>query len=135
MVEPKGKAGAFQVKRATRESVREVLVTNVLRETELQTDESNFYKITGKEFASHRTVTHGWGGGEYVGPDGQATNAAENFFGIFKRGMRGTYTFCGEQHLQRYVAEFAFRYSNRSGLGISDGDGRKLLSRVSRASA
>jgi transposase-like protein len=28
----------------------------------------------------------------------------------------------GEQHLQRYLNEFAFRYSNRSGLGITDGE-------------
>jgi hypothetical protein len=36
--------------------------------------------------------------------------------------MRGTYTFCGEQHLQRYLTEFQFRYNNRSGLGVSDGE-------------
>jgi len=35
-------------------------------------------------------------------------------------GMRGTYHFCGEQHLQCYLDEFAFRYSNRSGLGVGD---------------
>jgi hypothetical protein len=39
---------------------------------------------------------------------------------MFKRGMRGTYTFCGEQHLQRYLTEFQFRYNYRSGLGVSD---------------
>jgi transposase-like protein len=123
LVEPNGKARVVHVKRATAQSVREILVANVSRKSELHTDESKLYTHVGKEFASHKTVTHGWGGsGEYVGPDGQTTNAAENFFGIFKRGMRGTYTFCGEQHLQRYVTEFAFRHNNRSGLGISDGE-------------
>ena len=34
--------------------------------------------------------------------------------------MRGTFIHCGEQHLQRYLNEFSFRYSNRSGLGIDD---------------
>ena len=34
-------------------------------------------------------------------------------FSIFKRGMIGTYQHCGEQHLQRYLNEFDFRYSNR----------------------
>jgi hypothetical protein len=34
--------------------------------------------------------------------------------------MRGTYHFCGEQHLQRYLNEFSFRCCNRSGLGIDD---------------
>lgn len=27
---------------------------------------------------------------------------------------------CGEQHLQRYLNEFAFRYSHRSRLGVED---------------
>ena len=30
------------------------------------------------------------------------------------------YHFCGEQHLQRYLNEFSFRYSNRSGVGVDD---------------
>jgi hypothetical protein len=57
---------------------------------------------------------------EYVNAAGLTTNNVENFFGVFKRGIRGTYTFCGEQHLQRYLTEFQFHYNNRSGLGISD---------------
>ena len=49
--------------------------------------------------ATHKTVTHSWGGGEYAGSDGQTTNAAENFFGIFTRRMVGTDHKCDEQHL------------------------------------
>ena len=41
--------------------------------------------------------------GEYVNKDGYTTNNVENFFGVFKKGMVGTYHFCGEQHLQRYL--------------------------------
>lgn len=36
--------------------------------------------------------------------------------------MKGIYQHCGEQHLQRYLDEFNFRYSNRSALGIEDGE-------------
>ncbi len=50
------------------------------------------------------------------------TNTVEGFFGIFKRGMVGVYQHCGEQHLQRYLDEFGFRYSNRVRLGYSDTD-------------
>jgi hypothetical protein len=32
----------------------------------------------------------------------------------------GVYHHISEQHLDRYLAEFDFRYSNRSGLGIAD---------------
>jgi hypothetical protein len=77
------------------------------------------YAPIGKEFDDHQTMKHT--GREYVNPAGFTTKNVENFFGIFKRGMRGTYTFCGEQHLQRFLTEFHFRDNNRSGLGISDG--------------
>jgi hypothetical protein len=48
--------------------------------------------------------------------------------------MKGTYRFCGEQHLQRYLNEFQFRFNRRAKLGFTDGERRRLL-RVSRASA
>jgi transposase-like protein len=123
LVEPKGRVRAFHVKTATVKSVRKILVTNAHRASELHTDESRLYVEVGKEFAGHKTVEHGSNArGYFVGKDGQTTNAVENFFGNFKRSMKGTYRFCGEQHLQRYLAEFEFRHNNRSGLGINDGE-------------
>lgn len=123
LVEPKGRARVFHVQPATADKVREILVTNARRSSELHTDESSLYVKVGKEFAAHKTVEHGVNQrGFYVGKDGQTTNAVENFFGNFKRSMKGTYRFCGEQHLQRYLNEFEFRHNNRSGLGISDGE-------------
>lgn len=122
LVEPQtGKVRAVAMEKANLETVREFLFTNVDRKSELHTDQSNLYVQTGKEFAAHKTVHHGWNGrGEYVGKDGQTTNNVENFFGVFKKGMVGVYHFCGEQHLQSYLNEFAFRYTNRAGVGIND---------------
>ena len=34
--------------------------------------------------------------------------------------MVGVCQHCGEQYLHRYLAEFDFRYSNRSALGVED---------------
>jgi hypothetical protein len=48
------------------------------------------------------------------------TNNAENYFGIFTRGLIGTYHHVSEQHLSRYLAEFDFRQSNRVALGVHD---------------
>ena len=48
------------------------------------------------------------------------TNTLEGFFQVFKRGMVGTYQHCGEQHLQRYLAEFDFRMNHRVKLGYGD---------------
>ncbi len=123
LVEPKGRARVFHVKSATAKVVRNILVTNARRTSELHTDESKLYTEVGREYAAHKTVEHGWNQrGYYVGKDGQTTNAVENFFGNFKRSMKGTYRFCGEQHLQRYLNEFEFRHNNRSGLGVTDGE-------------
>jgi hypothetical protein len=57
--------------------------------------------------------------GEYVRGEVH-TNTVEGYFSIFKRGMRGTYQHCKEKHLHRYLAEFDFRYNNRSALGVED---------------
>jgi len=48
--------------------------------------------------------------------------AAENYFSILKRGIYGVYQHVSEAHLQRYLNEFDFRYNNRAGLGVSDGE-------------
>jgi len=115
LVEPStGQARAFAVKSATADTVTKILFTNIRRKTTLVTDESNLYKAVGRHYGDHHA------GREYVNKDGYTTNNVENFFGIFKKGMVGVYHFCGEQHLQRYLDEFSFRYSNRSGLGIGD---------------
>jgi hypothetical protein len=67
----------------------------------------------------HEAVNHG--DGEYARGE-TTTNTVEGYFGIFKRGMRGVYHHCGEQHLQAYLNEFDFRYSNRAGLGVDDAE-------------
>ena len=135
LVDPSsGEARAFHVKRADAQTVREILVTNADRKSVLHTDESRLYVKVGDEFAAHKTVVHSWNqGGEYVGKDGQTTNNVENFFGVFKRGMRGTYIFCSEQHLKRYLSEFSFRYNYRSGLGVSDGERTVIALKIGRA--
>ena len=43
-----------------------------------------------------------------------------SFYSVFKRGMKGVYQHCSEKHLHRYVAEFDFRYNERSALGVDD---------------
>lgn len=121
LVEPDtGKARAFQVKGATTEDISRIVYTNIRRKATLVTDESALYTFVGKQFGDHQTVIHT--GREYVNKDGYTTNNVENFFGVFKKGMVGVYHFCGEQHLQRYLDEFSFRYSNRAGVGVTDGE-------------
>ncbi|CAN5419623.1 IS1595 family transposase [soil metagenome] len=117
LVERGGKVRSFKVDRADSDTLRTILFTNVKRSTDLHTDESALYTYTGKAYASHETVNHS--AKEYVRGTVH-TNTIEGFFSIFKRGMKGVYQHCGEQHLHRYLAEFDFRYNNRTALGIND---------------
>ena len=81
------------------------------------TDTAGGYIKLGKEFARHEMVDHGKG--EYV--RGYAhSNTVEGYFSVLKRGVYGTFHHVSEAHLARYLAEFDFRYSNRSALGIND---------------
>ena len=97
--------------------MRKVIGANVSADAHIRTDESPLYTGIHHKYASHKTVNHGRK--EYV-RDTASTNTVEGVFSIFKRGMIGTYQHCGEQHLQRYLSEFDFRYSNRVKLGYTD---------------
>jgi transposase-like protein len=110
LVERGGKVRTFHLEKATLNEVREILVTNASRKSDLHTDESLLYMSTGKEFASHKTVVHSRN--EYVRGHVH-TNTVENVWSVFKRGMIGIYQHCGEAHLHRYLAEFDFRYNHR----------------------
>lgn len=82
----------------------------------LWTDESLSYGPVAAEFIDHLTVNHS--ADEYVGPRGQSTNKAENFFSQLKRSLTGTHHRVSIEHLPRYLAEFDYRYTTK---GLSDG--------------
>lgn len=119
LVERGGKVRSFHVETATKATVRDILVRNVVRETILHTDESRLYTAVGKEYGAHHTVVHS--AGEYVRGTVH-TNTIEGVFSIFKRGMKGVYQHCAEKHLHRYLTEFDFRYNNRTALGVTDAE-------------
>jgi hypothetical protein len=85
----------------------------------MMTDESLIYPKIGAEFKSHYTVNHS--ANEYARLGSFIhTNTAESFFSILKRGITGVYHTISEAHLHRYLAEFDFRYNNRTALGVTD---------------
>ena len=97
------------------------MTDNVHHESDLMTDESYLYKRVGEDFAAHGTTKHSWK--EYVRYEGDRvvhSNTIENYFSVFKRGMRGVYQHCDEKHLHRYLAEFDLRYNRRIALGVGD---------------
>jgi transposase-like protein len=125
LVERDGKVRSRHVADVTADTLREAIEKVADAESHLMTDEAATYLGIGKEFAGHSTVNHSKD--EYVRLGGFVhTNTIENYFSILKRGVNGVYHHVSEAHLHRYLAEFDFRYSNRSGLGIEDAQRTKL---------
>ncbi len=112
-----GRAKSVVVKDLKKSTLYPILRENIAREATVYTDEAQYYKRLGPEFAHHDFTTHG--AGEYVRGDVH-TNTVEGYFRIFKRGMRGVYQHCNKKHLHRYAAEFEFRYNNRISNGSND---------------
>ncbi|HJW40383.1 MAG TPA: IS1595 family transposase [Rhizomicrobium sp.] len=118
LVERGGRARSFHMKEgATKLSMADLLRANVHPASRLHTDESALYVEAEKLVAKHERVHHGKG--EYARGD-VTTNSVEGYFGVFTRGLVGTYQHVSEQHLSRYLAEFDFRQSNRVALGVHD---------------
>jgi transposase-like protein len=122
LVERSGEVRSYHVAGSTVNEVIPIVTANVAKEAAVMTDSAQLYKYRLGDFASHDRVDHSkdeWARYE----DGRPvihTNTVENYFSVFKRGMRGTYQHCKEKHLHRYLAEFDFRYNNRSALGVED---------------
>ncbi len=144
LVERGGAVRSFHVDGTSAAQLVPILRANIAKETAIMTDEAGQYKYLDKDFASHDFVSHG--AEEYARYEGEKvihTNTIEGYFSIFKRGMKGVYQHCGEKHLHRYLAEFDFRYNNRSKLGCEDQEratralvgikGKRLTYRISDA--
>jgi len=82
----------------------------------LNTDTSPVYNEVGREFSKHETVDHVKD--EYVRGNAHI-NTAEGYFSQLKRSINGTYHHVSNKHLDRYLAEFDYRYSTRKAI---DGD-------------
>lgn len=117
LVERAGGARAMHIPDVRGATIHQALEAHASRKSHFRTDEGSVFKPVGWNFASHKYVTHSHG--EYVRGDVHS-NTVEGFFSILKRGIYGTYQAVSEHHLDRYLTEFSFRYSNREALGVND---------------
>lgn len=121
LVERGGEVRVRHVPDVTAKTLRKSIAKHVAKGTTMNTDEALAYWYMRKEFAAHGAVNHS--AGEYVSKDGKVhIQSAEAFFAILKRGVMGSFHSVSEQHLQRYVDEFAFRWNTRSAMGVEDAE-------------
>ncbi|MDP2416021.1 MAG: IS1595 family transposase [Hydrogenophaga sp.] len=119
LVERDGEKRTYHVANVTAATVRPILKSQIDAKARLMTDEAAVYTKVGREFSGHGVVKHG--AKEYARGDIN-TNTVESSFAILKRGLNGTFHSVSEKHLQRYCAEFDFRWNTRQSQGYSDTD-------------
>ena len=90
-----------------------ILQANIDCEAKVMTDEAGQYAHIDQCFAEHGVVIHSKGESVSKKDKRVHINSLENYFSIFKRGMKGVYQHCAKKHLHRYLAEFDFRYTFR----------------------
>jgi transposase-like protein len=117
LVERRGKVRSHHLPAVNADNLRPIVEAQIHGASHVMTDEGGADKKVGSEFAKHDFVNHS--AGEYVRGDAH-TNTVEGYFSIFKRGIYGTFHHVSQKHLKRYLAEFDFRYNERSALGVED---------------
>jgi len=116
IVERDGNVVAHKVTSTDSATLQGHLKNNVDPSATIVTDEWNGYNGLEKTFTAHEVVNHNLG--EFV--RGAAyTNSAESWIALLKRGVYGTFHHVSEEHLDRYVQEFVFRWDHRN---ITDGE-------------
>lgn len=116
LVNREGNMVAMKVPSVNSENIKSVIRKHVSKDATIMTDKYTVYQGLGEEFAGHEIVDHGKG--EYVRGSSH-TNTVEGWFALLKRGVTGTFHHVSEEHLDRYVDEFAFRYNRRE---LTDGE-------------
>jgi transposase-like protein len=111
LVERGGDVRSFHVPVVDSKSLKPIITEQLnAAKTRLMTDGERALLVTRQWVASHETVNHL--AREYVRGDVH-TNTVEGWFSLLKRGVMGTFHHVSEEHLDRYVDEFAFRYNSR----------------------
>lgn len=130
LVSREGKTRSFHVANVDKDNLKPILMAHIAKDTHLMTDGAGHYKKIGKEFDLHESTNHTQK--EYA-KDSKVegvrahSNTVESYFGILKRGIAGIYHHVSEEHLQRYVDEFDFRFTNRKSMGVDDVQRADLL--------
>jgi len=109
MLERGGRVKTMKVANTEKVILQPIIEANVMKGTNIMSDEWRGYNGLKYEY-NHEKVRHKKG--QYV--DGNIyTNTLEGHWGHVKRTIMGTYHIMTPKHINRYLAEFDFRYNNR----------------------
>jgi transposase-like protein len=115
LVERGGKVRSHHIPNVTAKTLRPIIDEQIAEATRTMSDDGGARIRHGSP--NHHSVNHSID--EYVRGDVH-TNTIESYFATMKRGITGVYHHVSAQHLKRYLAEFDFRYNERSALAVTD---------------
>ncbi len=124
-VQRQGNIYSQTIRTVSSNNIKKVLNDRVSKKAILNTDTFPAYVEVGLEYEDHNVVDHG--AGEYV-RDNAYTNNAEGYFSQLKRSLSGTFHHVSSKHLDRYLAEFDYRYNTRK-----DKDGLRMTQSIKRS--
>lgn len=110
LVERDGRARSFRMANVTAYNLKGAIRDHVNPDAQIMTDGLASYQGLGRDFAGHGVIHHHLG--EYA-RGSVHTQTVESYFATLKRGVNGTYHHVSRAHLDRYLAEFDFRYNAR----------------------
>lgn len=117
LVERGGKVRSHHIANVTAKTLGPIIDAQIAEATRTISDDGGSRVRHGSP--DHHSVNHSIR--EYVRGDIH-TNTIEGYFSIMKRGITGVYHHVSAQHLKRYLAEFDFRYNERSALEVTDAE-------------
>ena len=93
-------------------TMHDVIAENVEPGTEIHADMHDGYNKLGAKGFDVRRINKEHAG--YVTDKGVTVNAVENFWRHLKCSIQGTHVSVSQQHLQKYVKEFEYRFNRRT---------------------
>jgi transposase-like protein len=97
------------VKRGTLQSI---INSKLVKGSTLMTDEWHGYNLVESNGYYHTVCDHSRY--QYVSDTGATTNPIENYWSHVKRAIKGTYYHVSKKHIDRYLAEFDYKFNYRS---------------------
>lgn len=110
IVERGGNVVTQVVPTTNRSVINKALTENVRRGSVVHTDSAGYYNDIRHLAYQHKTVNHS--AKEWVRGTSH-TNTIDGFWGMLKRGIKGTHIHISTQHVEKYAKEFEYRYNRR----------------------
>jgi transposase-like protein len=114
LIERGGKVRTMRLNTVSKDTLVGTILNHTDSDAHIMTDEHRGYKSVSK-IRKHDSVNHikeEWVRGNVH------TNSIESYWSLFKRGLIGSFHQVSVKHLERYMAEFDYRFNNRKDTDI-----------------